>query len=168
MEYATEVSKFVAQGACRDFRRADENWRNPTLNAERPTFQKKNRIGTGAFLAASGVDRVKYDDHRRIRLPYLGSVQLQRELPEGIPYEARIKQENGRWYASVNYWTPPVGAEEKTHLCGAVDVGITPLAVDSELVHYENPKALYRMLAKLQRWQRTLAGTAYRGLQRLA
>ena len=157
MEYATEVSKFVAQGACRDFRRADENWRNPTLNAERPTFQKKNRIGTGAFLAASGVDRVKYDDHRRIRLPYLGSVQLQRELPEGIPYEARIKQENGRWYASVNYWTPPVGAEEKTHLCGAVDVGITPLAVDSELVHYENPKALYRMLAKLQRWQRTLA-----------
>ena len=135
-----------------------ENWRNPELlNAERPTFKRKNRTGTGAFLAASGVDRVKYDDHRRIRLPYLGSVKLKRELPEGIPYEVRIKQENGRWYASVNYWKPPVGAEEKTHLCGAVDVGITPLAVDSELVHYENPKALYRMLAKLQRWQRTLA-----------
>ena len=157
MEYATEVSKFVAQGACRDFRRAYENWRNPTLNAERPTFKKKNRIGTGSFLAASGVDRVKYDDHRRIRLPYLGSVKLKRELPEGIPYEVRIKQENGRWYASGNYWKPPVDAEEKTHLCGAVDVGITPLAVDSELVHYENPRALYRMLAKLQRWQRTLA-----------
>ena len=157
MEYATEVSKFVAQGACRDFRRADENWRNPTLNAERPTFRKKNRIGTGSFLAASGVDRVKYDDHRRIRLPYLGSVKLKRELPEGIPYEVRIKQENGAWYASVNYWKPPVGTEEKTHLCGAVDVGITPLAVDSELVHYENPRALYRMLAKLQRGQRTLA-----------
>ena len=113
------------------------------------------------------MDRVKYDDHRRIRLPYLGSVQLKRELPEGIPYEARIKKENGAWWASVNYWKPPVDTEEKTHLCGAVDVGITPLAVDSELVHYENPKALYRMLAKLQRWQRTLA-TAYRGLQRLA
>ena len=176
MQYATEVSKFVAQGASRDFRRAYENWRNPELRAARPSFKKKNRIGTGAFLAASGVDRVKYDDHRRIRLPYLGSVKLQRELPEGIPYEVRIKQENGRWYASINYWKPPVGAEEKTHLCGAVDVGITPLAVDSELVHYENPKALYRMLAKLQRWQRTLArrtrtaypGTAYRGLQRLA
>ena len=157
MQYATEVSKFVAQGASRDFRRAYENWRNPELRAAIPTFKRKNRIGTGAFLAASGVDRVKYDDHRRIRLPYLGSVKLQRELPEGIPYEVRIKQENGRWYASVNYWKPPVGAEEKTHLCGAVDVGITPLAVDSELVHYENPKALYRMLPKLQRWQRTLA-----------
>ena len=31
MEYATEVSKFVAQGASRDFRRAYENWRNPEL-----------------------------------------------------------------------------------------------------------------------------------------
>ena len=157
MQYATEVSKFVAQGACRDFRRAYENWRNPTLNAERPTFKKKNRQGTGSFLAASGVERVKYDGHRRIRLPYLGSVKLKRELPEGIPYEVRIKQENGVWWASVNYWKPPVSAEDKTHVCGAVDVGIAPLAVDSELVHYENPKALYRMLAKLQRWQRTLA-----------
>ena len=159
MEYATEVSKFVAQGACRDFRRADENWRNPTLNAERPTFKRKNRIGTGSFLAASGVDRVKYDDHRRIRLPYLGSVKLKRELPEGIPYEVRVSRQNGRWSASINYWKPPVDAEEKTHLCGAVDVGIAPLAVDSELVHYENPRALYRMLAKLQRWQRTLVGS---------
>ena len=157
MQYATEVSKFVAQGACRDFRRADENWRNPELRAARPSFKKKNRTGTGSFLADSGVARIKCDGHRRIRLPYLGSVKLQRELPEGIPYEVRIKQENGRWYASINYWKPPVATEEKTHLCGAVDVGITPLAVDSELVHYENPKALCRMLAKLQRWQRNLA-----------
>ena len=79
--------------------------------------------------------------------------------PEGdhVQHEVRIKQENGRWYASVNYWKPPVATEEKTHLCGAVDVGITPLAVDSELVHYENPKALYQSLRKLRRWQRTLA-----------
>ena len=72
MAYATQVSKFVAQGACRDFRRAYENWRNPDLRAARPSFKKKNRNGTGSFLAASGVDRVQYDGHRRIRLPYLG------------------------------------------------------------------------------------------------
>ena len=157
MQYATEISKFVAQGASRDFRRAYENWRNPDLRAARPTFRKKNRQGTGSFLAASGVERVKYDGHRRIRLPYLGSVKLKRELPDGIPYEVRIKKENGIWYASVNYWKPPVGAEEKTHLCGAVDVGITPLAVDSALVHYDNPKALGQSLRKLRRWQRALA-----------
>ena len=155
--FITTVSKFVAQGACRNYRNSYSRWRNKNLKARKPVFHKKLRTGAGSFLAASGVAVIKYDDHRRIRLPYLGSVKLKRELPEGIPYEVRIKQENGRWYASVNYWKPPVGAEEKTHLCGAVDVGITPLAVDSELVHYENPKALYRMLAKLQRGQRTLA-----------
>ena len=160
MQYATEVSKFVAQGAARDFRRAQaayENWRNPELRAAQPSFRKKNRQGTGSFLAASGVEPVRYDGHRRIRLPYLGSVKLQRELPEGIAYEVRLRKENGRWYASVNYWKPPVDAEEKTHLCGAVDVGITPLAVDSQLVHYENPKALGQSLRKLARWQRALA-----------
>ena len=167
MEYATEVSKFVAQGACRDFRRADENWRNPELRAARPSFKRKNRQGSGSFLAASGVTPIKYDGHRRIRLPYLGSVKLKRELPEGIPYEVRISRQNGRWYASVNYWKPPVGAEEKTHLCGAVDVGITPLAVDSELVHYDNPKALDQSLCKLRRWQRTLE-RPHRWLPRLA
>ena len=57
MGYATEVSKFVAQGACRDFRRSYENWRNADLRAARPSFKKKNRNGTGSFLAASGVDR---------------------------------------------------------------------------------------------------------------
>ena len=69
----------------------------------------------------------------------------------------RIRKENGSWNASVNYWKPPVDAGEKTHLCRAVDVGITPLAVDSQLVHYENPKALGQSLRKLARWQRVLA-----------
>ena len=157
MGYATEVSKFVAQGACRDFRRSYENWRNPDLRAAKPSFKKKNRNGTGSFLAASGVDRVQYDGNRRIRLPYLGSVKLKRELPEGMPYEVRIKKQDGQWYASVNYWKPPVVAEDKTHVFGGVDVGQNPLAVDSELVHYDNPRALGRHLRKLRRWQRALA-----------
>ena len=123
-EYVTQVSKFVAQGACRDFRHAYENWRNPKLPAARPSFKRKNRVCTGSFLAASDVARIRYDAFRRIRLPYLGSVKLKRELPHGLPYEVRIKRENGVWYASINYWKPPAGAEEKTHLCGAVDVGI--------------------------------------------
>ena len=157
MEYVTRVSKFAAQGACRDFRHAYENWRNPDLRAARPSFKRKNRVGAGSFLAASGVARIRYDGHRRIRLPYLGSVKLKRELPHGLSYEVRIKRDNGVWYASINYWKPPAGAEEKTHLCGAVDVGINPLAVDSELAHYDNPRALDRSLRKLARWQRALA-----------
>ena len=156
MQYATEVSKFVAQGACRDFRRACENWLNPELRARKPSIKKKNRNGTGSFLAASGVDRIGYDGHRRIKLPYLGSVKLRRALPEGTPYEVRIRKQDGRWYASVSYWKPPLPAEDKTHAFGGVDVGQEPLAVDSELVHYENPRALGQSLRKLRRWQRAL------------
>ena len=84
-------------------------------------------------------------------------MKLKRELPDGLPYEVRTKRENGRWYASINYWKSPAGAGEKTHLCGAVDVGISPLALDGALVYYENPRALHQMLRKLRRWQRALA-----------
>ena len=96
----------------------------------------------------------------RVRLPFLGAVKLKRELPEGIPYEVRLRKQDGRWYASINYWKPPVTAEDKTHVFGGVDVGQTPLAVDSELVHYENPKALQKHLRQLQRWQRASARRA--------
>ena len=101
--------------------------------------------------------KVKYDGKKRVTLPYLGSVKLKRELPVGIPYEVTICREHGKWYASINYWRPPEPSEAKTYVCGAVDVGQNPLAVDSELVHYGNPKALYRYLRQLRRWQRALA-----------
>ena len=125
MRFVTEVSKFVAQGACRDFRRAYENWRNRELHARRPRREKKRRTGSGSFLAASGVAVVRYDGHRRIRLRGLGSVKLKRELPPGvIPYEVRIVRNNGQWYASVNYYALPKPAESKTHAFGGADVGL--------------------------------------------
>ena len=157
MQYATQVSKFVAQGACRDFRRACENWLNPELRARKPSIKKKNRNGSGSFLAASGIASVKYDGHRRIKLPYIGSVKLLRELPAGVPYEVRVARRNGRWHASVSYWKPPCSAESKTHAFGGADVGIEPLAVDSDGVRYWNPKPLRQALRKLNRWQRAQA-----------
>ena len=156
MGFTTEVSKFVAQGACRSFRRAYENWLSPELKSHRPVLKKKNRNGAGSFLAASGTDKIRCEGRLRIKLPYLGSVKLLRELPKGIPYEVTIRKQSGRWYASIGYWKPPIPAETKTHGTGGVDVGIQPLAVDSELEHYENPKPLYQGLRRLRRWQRAL------------
>ena len=161
MQFATEVSKFVAQGACRDFQRAYENWRNPELPARKPATKRKRRTGSGSFLIASGVAVVKYDGHRRIRLPGLGSVKLHRELPpDVIPYEVRIERENGQWLAAVQHYAPPKPAEVKTHEFGGLDVGRTPLAVDydgEEHTHHENPKPLEKVLRRLTRWQRAQA-----------
>ena len=79
---------------------------------------------------------------------------MTRTLPDGIPYEVIIRKRNGRWYASIAYWKPPAPPPQgETQSVGGVDVGISPLAVDSDLVHYENPKALENALGRLRRWQ---------------
>ena len=176
LAFITEVSKFVAQGACRNYRNARSRWLNKELQARRPVFHKKNRTGAGSFLAASGVACIQYDGHRRIRLPYLGSVRMTRELPDGIPYEVSVKRQNGRWYASAAYWkTPALPPQRETQSVGGVDVGISPLAVDSGGAHpnpkahyqpvqtangqwqYPNPKAYNRVLRTLRRFQRAQA-----------
>ena len=156
-EFITEVSKFVAEGAFDNFRSALSNWLNKGLKAGRPHLKRRRATGSGSFLAANGVAVVRYDGHRRIRLPGLGSVKLRHELPDGVPYKVVIKKRNGRWFASVNYRRPSIAAETKTHEIGGLDVGIEPLAVDSLGNHYENPKAYYRELKRLGRWQRIQA-----------
>ena len=163
ISFVTQVSKFVAQGACRNYRNAHSRWRNPKIRANKPVFHKKNRTGTGSFLAASGTKPIQYDGHRRIRLPYLGSVRMTRTLPQGIPHEVTISKQNGRWYASIAYWKPPVAPPQReTQSVGGVDVGINPLAMDSDGIAYQNPRALYLALRKLRRWQRAQARRTYR------
>ena len=131
----------MAQGACRSCRNARSRWLTKSLKARRPVFRKKNRTGTGSFLAASGVKLIQYDGHRRIQLPYLGSVRMTRSLPKGIPYEVTIRKHNGRWWASIAYWQPPITPPQReTQSVGGVDVGISPLAVDSGGKH-PNPEA---------------------------
>ena len=174
--FITAVSKFVAQGACRNYGNSYSRWRNKNLKARKPVFHKKLRTGAGSFLAASGVAVIKYDGHRRIRLPYLGSVRMTRKLPEGTPYEVTLRKQDGRWYAGIAYWEPPTTpSQRETQSVGGVDVGINPLAVDSGGDHpnpeahyqpvqagngqwqYPNPKAYDRALRTLRRWQRAQA-----------
>ena len=158
LAFVTEVSKFVAQGACRNHRNANSRWRNKSLKARKPVFHRKKSTGTGSFLAASGVACIHYDGHRRIRLPCLGSVRMTRPLPEGIPYEVTIRRRNGRWYASIAYWKPPIAPPQReTQSVGGVDLDINPLAVDSGGVEYRNPRGYHTAQRQLRRWQRAQA-----------
>ena len=177
LAFVTTVSKFVAQGACRNYRNAHYRWRDKSLRARKPVFHKKRRTGTGSFLAASGIKCVRYDGHRRIRVPYLGSIRMTRTLPKGgTPYEVSVKKENGRWYATIAYWRQPTAPPcRETQSAGGVDVGINPLAVDTGgehpnprahyqptqgqggQFHYPNPKGYAKVLRTLRRWQRAQA-----------
>ena len=83
---------------------------------------------------------------------------MTRELRDGIPYEVTIRRRNGRWYASVAYWKPPIELPcRKTQSVGGVDVGINPLAMDSDGVTYDNPRGYYQAQCRLKRWQRAQA-----------
>ena len=125
------------------------------LKAKAPTFKKKKATGTGSFLAASGVAQLRYNGKRRIQLLGLGSVKLACTLPKGIPYEARIKRENGRWMLSILYWKEPEPKPKPDHRRrGAADTGINPLGTDSDGEVFPNPKAYYSQERKLRRWQR--------------
>ena len=153
--FATQVASRVAEGAFMDFGRALANWNNRNLKARAPTLKKKKATGTGSFRAASGTDQLGYNGKRRIQLPGLGSVKLACTLPKGIPHEARIKRENGRWMLSVQYWREPEPKPKPDHRRrGAVDVGINPLATDSDGDVFPNPRAYYSQERKLRRWQR--------------
>ena len=139
-----------------DFGTAVGNWRDPSHRAGAPRFRKKSRTGSGSFRAASGVVQIRPDGKRRVRLTRIGFVKLAHTLPEGIPYEAHIKRQHGRWYLSVKYWKPPLAqpTPDKRIPMGAVDTGINPLATDSEGQVWENPKAHYQAERKLKRWQK--------------
>ena len=104
--FITEVSKFVAEGAFDNFRNALSNWLNKALKAGRPHLKRRRATGSGSFLAANGVAVVRYDGHRRIRLPGLGSVKLRHELPEGVPYKVVIKKQK-RKVVRLSQLSPP-------------------------------------------------------------
>ena len=155
--FVTEVSNFAAQGACRYDHNARSCWLN-NLKVLRPVFRRKNRIGTGSFLAASGVGCIRYDGHRRVRLPYLGNVSMTRPLQDGVADEVAIRNGNGRWYASIGCLQPAMAVPQReTQSVGGVYVGINALAVDSNGVEYQNPKGSCRAPGRLKRWQRAQA-----------
>lgn len=159
--FLNQCSKFVAQGALADFEKAINNWRDPELPASPPKAKKKNRNGSGSFLAASGVKAFKYDGKYRLKLPCLESFKLLRKLPPGvIPVSVRIKRENGQILACVNYYQPPHRQPDpETQSYGGLDVGINPLTSweDSNGNHDEdqNPRAYYQAEKQLRRWQRS-------------
>ena len=161
--FVTAVSKFVAQGACADFEAALRHWKANGYRYGAPKIHKKNRDGSGSFLAATGIAAVQYDGNRRLKLPVIGSVKLSRRLPPHIiPVSARIRRHRGKWLLSLNFYAPPPPPmNPETQGIVGVDVGINPLTswadhAGSQGTH-PNPKAYKQAQQALRRWQRAMA-----------
>ena len=156
--FVTEVASRVAEGAFMDFGKAIANWRDPETRTRALKFLKRKRTGQGSFRAASGVQQIRYNSKRRVRLPIVGSLKLEHTLPKGIYHDAHIRLQNGRRYLCLKYWKEPeTRLQDDQRTTGAVDTGINPHATDSSGQTWENPKAYYRMEHRLRRWQRAQA-----------
>lgn len=121
-----------------------------------PKFKSKKRSRM-SFAINGGVLQITETE---IRIPKLGWVRLKEHgyipvKPDKIFY-ATISEKNGRWYVSVTVEETISEQPEPEHIIG-VDLGIKTLAVTSDGVYYENPKALYKAEKRLKRLDRWLS-----------
>ena len=119
----------------------------------------KNRSYGQSYQADSGRGTITVVD-QRIKLPKIGWVRMFQSLRFlGTICKVVISKQGHRWFASILVDT--VVDDPSPELRGlptvGVDVGIKHLAVTSEGVYYENPKALKRYERKLKRLQRQLS-----------
>ena len=59
LAFVTKVSKFVAQGACRNYRNARSRWLTPEIKAQRPVFHKKRNVQVGKAVTVSVIATVR-------------------------------------------------------------------------------------------------------------
>ena len=154
--WVKEVCAQVALGACIDFGKAiDRAYRKISRY---PVFKKRRYTNSGSFLAGTGVTRIKYLGKRRIKLPYLGSTRMSRTLPKDlIPYEAQILFRNGQWIVSLACWKDISSYKKNDNQVpkvAGVDVGIQPLAFESDTTETINIKPYDQALKNLKKWQR--------------
>ena len=98
-----------------------------------------------------------------VKLPLLGVVKCRglRHIEGKIAKATVRRTPTGKYFVSILYKVEvdePAPAPEGSML--GIDVGIKDFAVDSNGVHYENPKYLAKSLKKLRREQRQLSRKA--------
>ena len=120
-------------------------------------FKKRSRGQSFQADAGRGTTIV---EGQRIKLPKIGWVRMFQKLRHlGTIVKVVISKTANRWFASITVDTfdnDNIAANEHLPVVG-VDVGINHLAVTSEGVYHENPKALRGCERKLKRLQRQVS-----------
>ena len=152
-EFLNEADSTALQNAVDDFYKA----RNAFFkkNARYPGF--RSRKGGQSYTSKYVNDNIRFESSK-IRMPKIGLLKFKGgRLPVGQIKTATIKRNpSGKYYLTL-------ACEEvilPLPITGSViglDVGISDFAVDSNGVHYKNPKYLSQSLKKLAREQRKLS-----------
>ena len=160
-----EVSKCAPQEALRNLDRAFANFFRRVKQKEQgklkgpvgfPRF-KSRKAGLGSFRLTGSIHI--FEDS--VQLPRLGRLRLKERgyLPvSGVHIlSATVSERAGRWFVSVQVEEDIPDPEPARGEALGVDRGVKKLAVRSDGISYENPKALDKGQKKLRRLQRKLA-----------
>ena len=148
-----ESSKYAPQEALRDLDTAFKNFFQG--RARFPRF-KGRKHGIGSFTLIMSI-HVKDD---RIRLPRLGWIRSKEHgyLPkEAHINSATVSERAGHWFVSLNVVEERENPEPIIGGAVGVDRGLKSLAVVSDGIVIENPKAMARCERKLKHLQRAVS-----------
>ena len=138
-----------------NFQNAVKRWQSG--QSRFPKFKKRSRGQSFQAGAGRGTTII---EGQRIKLPKIGWVRMFQTLRHlGTIVKVVISKTANRWFASITVDTfdnDTIASNRHLPVVG-VDVGIQHLAVTSEGVYHENPKALKRYERKLKRLQRQLS-----------
>ena len=163
--WASVLSQNAAKYAVIDLGQAVDNWSayRKRLKAGQPTRRRvgfprfKRRKHEQGFRADNGPGTVRVDG-KTVILPKIGRVAMVEELRfSGSIREVTVNRTAGTWFASFcledGQPVPPV----KDGPTVGVDVGVGTLAVCSDGMKVENPKALKADLRRLRQVDKAIA-----------
>ena len=155
-EWCKELNQRAAHNAIYfNFQNAVKRWQSG--ESRFPKFKKRSRGQSFQADAGRGTTII---EGQRIKLPKIGWVRMFQTLRHlGTIVKVVISKTAHRWFASITVDTfdNDTIADNRHLPVVGVDVGIKHLAVTSEGVYHENPKALKRYERKLKRLQRQLS-----------
>lgn len=146
-----KVSKCAPQEALRDLDTAYKKYFKDKKGF--PNFKKKKEC-SGSFRLT---DRIEiFTD--KVKLPKIGFIRLKEKnyLPKIKPAQITISEACGRWFVSFSM-SVENSIETLSNDVIGIDLGISQLAVLSNGVIFENPKALNRGLKRLKHAHKSLS-----------
>lgn len=156
--WVREVPYAVTEAAFANCDAAFQNFFRRVKNGEKPGYPKFKRRGQHDSFQL----RNTQIDHDRIRLTQIGWVRLKERgyIPVGAArygVYATVSERAGRWFISVLVEEELPDPIDQNEFVIGVDFGIKYLAVCSDGMIFENPRALYEAERRLKRLQRELS-----------
>ena len=156
-----EVDSTALQNSVRDLQDAFDNFFRGVKEGKKigyPKFKSKHD-SKSSYRTTNNNGSIRMIDDDNIRIPKLGDVKciMPRGINGRILHATITVTSDGRYEISVQCESSVDNKFENTGKSVGIDLGIKNLAITSDGVTYDNPKAYQKNLKRLRRLQRRLS-----------